>query len=510
MSEVDDSGRLAKATRLVRTSLAQLFDQSTPFGRLALVHSLQGAGSTLIAISLAGSLFFSISPDAAESKVLLYLLLTIAPFAVVGPALSPLLDRGRQARRASVAVASAGSSLLCVVMARDVHSLLLFPEAFGILVLAKLYLVAKASLVPALADPADDFAIANAKLAVLASVAGFAAFPFGVAALKIGPQWVLVVGALVFLAGTVAALRLPRAGDQVRVATVPGEPRDPPPAARQPDDPYGLGLGGIGLVDLGAPAEAPPPGPRRGGGARRAAPHRAPSSAWHRSLPGRVRKIREARLRVSLRLYPRDVLAAISAMAVARGTVGFVEFFLAFALKREHAATWWYGLLLVASGAGSLVGSMLVPRLRRYLSERRIIVVALAAIAAGSLAAAVVGGLWAQAMLTFVVGAGPTSAKPALDSIVQRHVPPALLGRAFGRLETRLQLVWVLASLVAVIIPFSIGWGDVAVAAACALGASSYATTVGSGARRARATPSPPRPGPTDHRRRNELPDAPV
>ncbi len=108
LTEVSSDGRLAQALSVLRTALGGLFDQRKPFGRLALVHCLQAAGTTFVTISLAGSLFFSISPDAAESKVLLYLLITIAPFAVVGPALSPLLDRGRQARRSSVAIANVG------------------------------------------------------------------------------------------------------------------------------------------------------------------------------------------------------------------------------------------------------------------------------------------------------------------------------------------------------------------------------------------------------------------
>ena len=464
---MEDAGRLAKVSRLVRTSLAQLLDQSQPFGRLALVHTLQGAGSTLIAISLAGSLFFSISPRAAESKVLLYLLLTIAPFALVGPALSPLLDRGRQARRASVAVASSGSALICLAMSRDIHTLLLFPEAFAILVLSKLYLVARAALVPAFADRGDDLSIANAKLAVLASVAGFAAFPVGVLMLKIGPQWVLVLAVLVFVACTVAALRLPRTDGAVRVATIPGEPPDERTGAADAD---AFGTAATERVSgPSRPSRAATRGDARGG---RSLARRM------RAALGFLRELCEARIQVGLRFYPRDVLAAISAMSVARATVGFVEFFLAFELRRAHASTWWYGLLLAASGAGSLLGSMLVPLLRRHLSVRRIVAAALTAIAVGSLAAALIGGLVAQALLTFVVGVGPTSAKPALDSIVQRHVPPAQLGRAFGRLETRLQLSWVAASLAGVLVPFPLRWGDLVVALACLLAAVTYASTV--------------------------------
>jgi hypothetical protein len=76
--------------------------------------------------------------------------------------------------------------------------------------------------------------------------------------------------------------------------------------------------------------------------------------------------------------------------------------------------------------------------------------------------------------LTLVVGIAPTSAKPALDSIAQRHVAPALLGRAFGRIETRLQLAWVAAALLAVIVPFALRVGDVAVACVSFLALLSY------------------------------------
>ena len=94
--------------RLVRSAVADLFDQRSPFGRLALTHVLMTAGDTMFAVSLAGSLFFSISPTAAKDKVLLYLLLTMGPFAVVAPALGPLIDRSRGARRAMVVASALG------------------------------------------------------------------------------------------------------------------------------------------------------------------------------------------------------------------------------------------------------------------------------------------------------------------------------------------------------------------------------------------------------------------
>jgi hypothetical protein len=419
--------------QVINSALSGLFDQSQPFGRLALVHVFQAAGSGLVAVSLAGSLFFSISPDAAKSKVLLYLLLTIAPFALVGPALSPLLDRGRQARRTSVAIANGGSALICIGMSRTIHDLLLFPEAFVVLVLAKLYVVARAAIVPEMVGSEDDLASTNAKLAVLASLSGFAILPFGLGLLKIGAPWVLYLAVVVFGAGTYSALRLPRPQRVTNTNDVSGY------VGKQSDE--------------------------------------------HR--PATYNEVTRERRRMGLPVYAGGVVAGVNAMSVARGCVGFVAFFLAFSLRRAHATTWWFGLLLVASGAGSLLGSMLVPRLRKYLTERRIIIFALALIAFGALGAGLIDGRWAQVMLTFVVGVGPTSAKAALDSIVQHNVPPALLGRTFGRIETRLQLMWVIASLIGVLIPFPLRIGDGVVAVTCVLSLFAYVTS-GSSQRRLR------------------------
>ncbi len=454
---VETGGRVSqffsRMLAMVRDALGELFDQTTPFGRLALVHCLQAAGTAFITVSLAGSLFFSISPDAAKGKVLLYLLITIAPFAVVGPALSPLLDRGRQARRTSVAIANAGSALACLGMAKNLHDLLLFPEAFVVLVLGKLYLVARASLVPEMIASDDDLASANAKLAVLASLASLIVVPIAVGIFKIGAVWVLRTGAVIFVAGAIASLRLTRA---------PAEPAREArsiPARAVPEP----AVSDNSFYDQGSSEDS------------RLKRRRAKESERKAHAPGSSRG---------------QVRAAAGALTIARATVGFVEFFLAFALRREHAATWWFGLLLGASAVGSLVGSLIVPRLRRYFSEQQIIAIALGTLVIGALAAALFGGLLAQGLLTLVVGIAPTSAKPALDSIAQHHVAPALLGRTFGRIETRLQLAWVAAALVATVIPFALRVGDVAVAAVSAVALVSY-VIVPRGQRRSKVLPAP-------------------
>jgi len=438
--KVDSSARWARLTRLVRSAVHDLFDQSEPFGRLALIHTIFSVGTTLVTISLAGTLFFTITPEAAKGKVVLYLLLTITPFAIVAPALSPLLDRGSYARRTSMAVASIGSAVLVILMAGDIKGLLLFPEAFGVLVLSKLYLVAKAALVPSMTETEDDLASANAKLAVLASLAGFVASPIAVGILQLGAGWVLRLAFVVFLLGGVAAMRLPRSVDAF-------------PKARSLADEPGGGrfAGAVGpLCQTGRTGERAAQG-------------------------GREKKVRidvaRERQRLGLPLYAPEVVLGLAAMSVIRGAVGFLTFFLAFALRHLHAATWWFGFVLLTSAIGSLLGSLLVPIMRRRVSEQQLILYSLMISAFTGVVVAVAGSMWAQALLTLAAGFATTAAKPCFDSIAQRNVPPALLGRAFARFETQLQLVWVLCGLLAVAVGFSLQAGDVLIGVSCAVAA---------------------------------------
>ncbi len=147
------TGRIDQFKVMARAAREDLFDQSQPVGRLKSRRYLAAmlAGDTLVTISLAGSLFFNISPTAAESKVFFYLLFTLAPFAIVSPLLGPLIDRSRGARRAMVVASAGGRAILCPIMAANVHSLLLFPLAFLVLVCSKLYLVTRGALVPEVA-----------------------------------------------------------------------------------------------------------------------------------------------------------------------------------------------------------------------------------------------------------------------------------------------------------------------------------------------------------------------
>jgi MFS family permease len=184
----------------------------TPFARLALAHAVGMAGDVFITVSLAGSLFFDVGVGAARPKVLLYLLLTMTPFAIVAPVLGPLLDRTRGGRRMMVAAAMGGRAVLCLLMANNINSPLLYPLAFGALVLSKGQSVAKSALVPAVVDSEEELVLANSRLAIIAVIGAAVTAPIAATILKTaGAPWVLRTGAVVFVLGMFCAFGIPRA-----------------------------------------------------------------------------------------------------------------------------------------------------------------------------------------------------------------------------------------------------------------------------------------------------------
>jgi hypothetical protein len=179
---------------------------------LALAHAVSICGDVFVTISLAESIFFGATASAARGKVVLYLLLTMAPFAVVAPVLGPLLDRTRGGRRLLIAAASGGRAILCLMMAAAIDELLLYPLAFAMLVLSKGSGVAKSALVPAVVDRPEELVKANSRLALIGIIGGAIAGPVAAVILQVSSAaWVLRCGSVIFVVGIGAALMIPRA-----------------------------------------------------------------------------------------------------------------------------------------------------------------------------------------------------------------------------------------------------------------------------------------------------------
>jgi hypothetical protein len=418
--------------QLAWASITDLFDQTTAFGRLALVHVIMMSGDTLVTVSLAGSLFFSVSPSEAKGKVLLYLLLTIAPFAVVSPLLGPLIDHSSNGRRVLVAISALARALLCISMSQHLNSLWLFPEAFLVLVSSKLYVVTRGTLVPEMARtdqfkdsagvdeagwPSDDDTVAkgfagfNAQLTLLGTVAGLMAGVVGAGILKgIGGTSVLVFASLVYFSGTVASARLRKPAKRIALEPVAEE---------------------------------------------------HPSTF-------------EADLEVLRPYGDTEVSWGLSASSVVRFSIGFTTFLLAFGLRRENASLTWFAAALLLSGFGSLAGLAFVTRARRRLAESTLLTVALLGIGGGALVATSHPTTLVQVVLAAWLGAAAAVAQPSFDAITQRHVLPSSQGRTFARFAVRQQLLWVVGALIPVAVVTSFRAGDWIVAVLCLVAGVGY------------------------------------
>lgn len=469
-----------------------------PFAGLATVNNLSGAGDALVTVALAGSVFVSVSLNAARGRTALGLLCTVLPFAVVGPFLGPAIDRVKGGRRFIVFAAAIGRLAACLMMATWIHSLLLFPAAFLSLVCSKTHAVAKAALVPGVVDHPDDLVRANSRLAVGGSViTSVAAGVGGLVYQLFGSRAVLNLDVLVFATCAGLSLYLLRNtvepvsdGGAGNGSVAPGSqaveepgfrftaPAPPPPGApgspggpsstaeesphpestSSPVDPVGGPVEGSFGRSAGGPVDGSSGrsagGPAAGG---------YPRTGLRPARSGLVRRL-VRRLRPAGRPYvPRSLGLASVAMAGMRATAGFLTALVVFAFRHDGAPLIWYGLVAVTSVGGNFGGALLAPRLRFHLSER--LLVGGAALLIGGTA---IGVTFFSAMhrrpaaliLAGVVALGASLAKTAFDAIVQRDTLDIDRSRLFARFESIFQLGWVGGALVPTLLemPLLVGY----------------------------------------------------
>lgn len=400
-------------------------DTSTPFGRLALTHVLATGGDALVALVLAGSLFFSVDPSGARWRIALYLLFTMAPFALVGPFIGPAMDRAKGGRRWMLTGAAAGRAVVALLLVAAVanDSLLLFPEAFVMLVLAKSHQVAKAALVPGVVVSDQALVEANSKLQVLSGLAAFGAGAPGALVLWIGgPSVLAALCALVFVAATLASLRVPA----TRVAEQPA-----------------------GTAERASLRSA-------------AVVSAASAMGTLRWIVGLVTFLLAFALRGE---HTEPGLGAVTGrVAAVPGAVPDP----ADLAPSSAPPVWHFGVVVALSGIGALVGAAVAPRIRQRFDEEYLLLGALAlAVLAGG-AGLVLAGLPGQSLMAFGVAVAASAGKQAFDALVQRDAPDANRGRSFARFESRFQVVWVLGAAIPVVIAMPTRLGGAVVAAVAA------------------------------------------
>ncbi len=385
------------------------------------------AADAMVTVALAGTVFFSAPSNAQRGNVLLYLLMTMAPFAVVAPVIGPALDRVQHGRRWVMAGTALGRALLAAVMAMNFTDLyVLFPAALGSLVLSKAYAVIRSAAAPRLVPSGLTLVEANARLSLFGLVAailggglagvaikGTGSYPFG-----------LWLTSAAFAATAFYSFRLPKIVDSLN----PGGGRPAPdPGMRLPTD----------LPDRPRPS----------------------------GLLGRL-------LGWARRGFAPGVIVALQGESSLRWLSGFLTMFLAFyveSISHGWRAVASLGAVGAAAGLGNFCGTAVGTRLRLARPEL-IILCCTSAAAIGCLFTAVLFSLPVAVCGMFVSAVCNALSKLSLDAIIQRDVAESLRSSAFGRSETFLQLAWVLGAAIALLLPSRHGQLGFAVATAILVG----------------------------------------
>lgn len=179
---------------------------------LSVAHGLAGAGDACVSVSLAGSLFFNVSPDASREQILLYLLITMAPLAVLSPLVGPAVDRFRRRQRFVAAGFYVARGAACILLSATLLQLAFYPVALCVLILSKASGVVKLALVQTLVDDPEELVVTNARLARFATITAAVGVGIGSAVFAVaGPEWSLRTAAvLLALAGLVVIRVRPR------------------------------------------------------------------------------------------------------------------------------------------------------------------------------------------------------------------------------------------------------------------------------------------------------------
>ncbi|MFM9034694.1 MAG: MFS transporter [Mycobacterium sp.] len=389
------------------------------------------AVDSAMAVALANTLFFAAATGESKGRVALYLLITIAPFAVIAPLIGPALDRLQNGRRAALAASFLLRTVLAVVLISNYDpatgsypSWVLYPCALGMMVFSKSFSVLRSAVTPRVMPPTIDLVRVNSRLTIFGLIGGTlvgggiaAAAEYLFSTLLDLPGALFVV-VFVTLAGASLTMRIPR-----WVEVTEGEV----PATLTY---HGHGGEWDWLYD--EPTEViAASGPRR-------------------------------------QPLGRNIITALWGNCTIKAMVGFLFLYPAFVAKAHDAGGWvqlgMLGTIGAAAGAGNFIGNFTAARMR--LGRPAVLVVrATVAVTVMALVAAVAGTLAAVALAAFVTSGASAIAKASLDASLQDDLPEESRASAFGRSESVLQLAWVLGGAMGVLVYTDLWVGFTAIAA---------------------------------------------
>jgi hypothetical protein len=405
--QASDAGFARRASKRAYARLESAFSiHGWAFRRLSLSYSSNVAGDTLIAIALADSLFFSVPTAQARGNVITYLLITVAPFAVIAPLLNAVFTRFPGAYRTGLTAASLLRAAISIGIMRIGGGFELFVMAFALLGLSRIYGISRSAVLPTALPRPVALVAANARVARMGIIAGALVAPIGFMLNRwVGIPATLALAALCFVVSAAWANGL-----RVDLEPVPGGDLEDPSADTD-----------AGSLRDGATAHAT---------------DRLPTSDGTRAL-------RFSRI----------------ATAVVRMLNGYLLLLMAFAFRDAEEGLLSFGALLGAAGLGFAIASSVSPFLERKLAEEPIIVAALALEAAAAFITAQVFDVGAAAVLACSAGLAWGTAKFGYDGLLQQTLDPHSRGAAFTRSETLFQLAWVAGAILPVIVRMPTSFG---------------------------------------------------
>lgn len=351
--------------------------------RLLEMHAFNTAGDAAVAVSLAGTLFFTVPSGEARGQVATFLLLTMLPFAIVAPLIGPFLDRFRRGRRWAIGATLAIRAFCCWVLAGAVNgdSAAIFPAALGCLVASKAYGVTRASAVPRVLPDGFTLVKANSRISLTGTAAAAISAPLAIGFAAIGSEWALRYAFVIFIIGTILAILLP-----AHVDSSEGEEQ----------------------ADLNS---------REG--------RRTGLTVAHSV-------VNALRCNAGLRFLSGFLTLFMAFILRDRPFVGW-----------EDRVTILMGLVIGAAGLGSTIGVLLGSGMKTRRPEIIVVVVLILDVIVVSFTA-VAYTLSTAILLGLTVGLCQSLGKLSLDALIQRDVRESVRTSVFARSETLLQLSWVI------------------------------------------------------------------
>lgn len=404
-----------------------------------------------MAVALANTLFFAAATGESKTNVALYLMLTIAPFALIAPLIGPLLDRLQHGRRIAMASTFAARVVLALLImsntdwnveTQQLHydPWVLYPCALGLLVLSKSFGVLKSAVTPRVVPPSIDLPRVNSRLTMWGLVAGTViggavAALFELLLAKLLPFH--IAGAMAWLAviAAVGAYRCMRIPSWVEVT--------------EGEIPTTLTYHGEPAMTHAPTSDAKPPNRAREGAKALAAKMRQPLG--------------------------RKVVTGLWGNATIRILTGFLTLYIAFYAKaQQNGSSAWMqvallGMVGAAAGIGNAIGTGLGTRMQ-LRNPPQIVVWATVASFVGAVLTAIFGNIMLATLAAFIASGTSAIGKVCLDSSIQDDLPDESRASAFGRSETVLQLAWVLGASLGVMLPTTLWIGFTVVSSLMAIG----------------------------------------